>query len=177
VETDAAAVRRLVAFAPAGGSAFFPRLTGRQNLEYFAALHDLPRRDWRARGASAADVFGISAALDRRVDTYSDGMRQRLGLARAWMTDARVWLLDEPTRGLDPEARSVTHRALTAATRERGITVLASTHDLAEAAALADRVIILHKGRVAADLTAGAIADAPLSLDAIYRQTTGSGPA
>jgi ABC-2 type transport system ATP-binding protein len=173
VRTHAADVRHLVAYAPAGGSSFFPRLTGRENLEYFAALHDIPRRDWRRRACAAAAVFGLEPALGRRVDTYSDGMRQRLGLARAWMVDARVWLLDEPTRGLDPDARAVTQRALVEA-RSRGITVLASTHDLAEAAAIADRVIILHRGRAAFEASAGELSRSTDSLTEIYRRVTES---
>jgi ABC-2 type transport system ATP-binding protein len=168
----AAAVRRLVAYAPAGGTAFFPRLTGRQNLEFFAALHNISRRDWRARGEEAARAFGIIDAIDRRVDTYSDGMRQRLGLARAGMSRSRVWLLDEPTRGLDPTARVLTHEALRAQTTDHGVTMLISTHDLLEAETLCDQVVVLHRGRVA---YTGATADlrrVPGTLAAVYGSAT-----
>lgn len=172
VATDASAVRRVIAYAPAGGTAFFPRLTGRQNLEFFAALYDIPRRDWRARGADAAEEFAIADALDRRVDTYSDGMRQRLGLARAAMAHARVWLLDEPTRGLDPHARALTRTALTRWARERGTTILVSTHDLDEAQTMCDQVVVLHRGRVALDRATAEVRQAPGALTAAYGAAT-----
>lgn len=151
VVTAAAAVRQAIAYAPAGGSAFFPRLTGRQNLEYFSALYDIPRAQWRRRASEAAELFLIADALDRRVDMYSDGMRQRLGLARAAMSRARVWLLDEPTRGLDPHARAVTHSVLRTWARDHGVTIVVSTHDLDEAHTMCDQVVVLHRGRVTLD--------------------------
>jgi len=67
VAAHPARVRACVTYAPAGGTAFFPRLTGRQNLEFFAALHDIPHREWRSRAADAATRFQIAHAIDRRV--------------------------------------------------------------------------------------------------------------
>lgn len=172
VVSGATAVRRTIAYAPAGGSAFFPRLTGRQNLEFFAALYDIPRAAWRARGAEAAEEFAIADALDRRVDTYSDGMRQRLGLARAAMARARVWLLDEPTRGLDPQARVLTQAALRRWARERGATILISTHDLDEAETLCDQVVVLHRGRVTLDRATAGLRGERGALAAAYGAAT-----
>lgn len=175
VVTSASAVRRLIAYAPAGGSAFFPRLTGRQNLEFFAALYDIPRAQWHRRGGEAAEEFMIADALDRRVDTYSDGMRQRLGLARAAMARARVWLLDEPTRGLDPHARAVTQTALRRWARERGATILISTHDLDEAGTLCDQVVVLHRGRVALNCATADLRADHGALTAAYGAATSDG--
>jgi ABC-2 type transport system ATP-binding protein len=152
VVAHAAAVRRLVTYAPAGGAGLFPRLSGRHNLEWYAALHNLPRRQWRAVGEAAAREFDVIDAIDRRVDTYSDGMRQRLGLARAWMVQSTIWLLDEPTRGLDPVARVHTQEVLRRIAREAGVTMLLSTHDLVEAETLCDQVVVLHRGRVTLDV-------------------------
>jgi ABC-type multidrug transport system ATPase subunit len=164
-----------MAFAPAGGTSFFSRLTGRQNLEYFASLHDVPRRQWRLRGEEAAAVFDIADALDRRVDTYSDGMRQRLALARAFLADARMWLLDEPTRGLDPRARALTHAAIVNHARHRGATILWSTHDLHEAESVCDRVIVLHRGRVTLDQPTDTLRLTPGSLQRAYGIATTDG--
>lgn len=152
VVAHATAVRRLVTYAPAGGAGLFTRLSGRHNLEWYAALHNLPPRQWRVMGDEAARQFDVIDALDRRVDTYSDGMRQRLGLARAWMVQSTIWLLDEPTRGLDPAARAHTQDVLRRVARERGVTMLLSTHDLAEAESVCDQVVVLHQGRVTLDV-------------------------
>lgn len=172
VVTAASAVRRNITFAPAGGTAFFPRLTGRQNLEFFAALYDIPRAEWLARGVEAAEWFAIADALDRRVDTYSDGMRQRLGLARAAMSRARIWLLDEPTRGLDPSARALTQSAFLTWARDRGTTMLISTHDLAEAETICDQIVVLHHGRVTLDRPTPELRAQPGALVAAYGAAT-----
>lgn len=168
-------VRRVLAYAPAGGTSFFPRLTGRQNLEYFAALYNVPRREWRTRSEAAAAVFDIGGPLHRRVDTYSDGMRQRLALARVWLAQAQVWLLDEPTRGLDPQARAGTHAALIRQARDEGATILWSTHDLHEAETVCDRVLVLHRGRVTLDESTEALRAAPGSLLRAYGDATTDG--
>lgn len=172
-----ALVRNILAYAPSGGTSFFPRLTGRQNLEYFASLHNVPWRQWRARGEEAAAVFAITDALDRRVDTYSDGMRQRLALARAFLAQAQVWLLDEPTRGLDPRARELTHTAFVNHARDRGATILWSTHDLHEAESVCDRVIVLHRGRVTLDQPTDVLRLTPGSLQRAYGVATTDGDA
>lgn len=166
------AVRRAVAYAPSLGAGFFPRLTGRQNLEYFAALYGVPRQDWRRRTEAAAACFDIADALDRRFDRWSDGMRQRLALARARLADASVWLLDEPTRGLDPHARSRTQDTLRAIAREAGVTMLLSTHDLDEAARVCDQVVVLHRGRVTLDAPTSGPAVAGGALAEAYRRAT-----
>jgi ABC-2 type transport system ATP-binding protein len=168
-------VRRVMAYAPSGGTSFFPRLTGRQNLEYFAALYNVPRREWRTRGDDAATEFAIADALDRRVDTYSDGMRQRLALARVCLARAQVWLLDEPTRGLDPHVRAVTHAAITRHARSHGATILWSTHDLSEAETMCDRVLVLHRGRVTLDQPTEVVRASPGALHRAYGDATSDG--
>lgn len=172
-----AQARNVMAFAPSGGTAFFPRLTGRQNLEYFASLHNVPWRDWRSRTEESAAVFAIADALDRRVDTYSDGMRQRLALARAFLAQVPVWLLDEPTRGLDPHARELTHKAITTHARLHGATIVWSTHDLHEAESVCDRVIVLHKGKVTLDQPTDVLRLTPCSLQHAYGIATADGGA
>ena len=126
---------------PAG----YARLTVREDLSHFALLHDAPPRDLDA----LLDAVGLGNAADRAVGALSKGMRVRLNLARALLHRPRVLFLDEPTSGLDPvTARSI--RELIAAERDRGATVLLTTHDMHTADLLCDRVAFVVDGRIAA---------------------------
>jgi len=125
-------------------------LTGRENLRLIARLRHLADDD--AIADRLLDRFRLADAGDRRVSTYSGGMRRRLDIAMSLIGDPPVVLLDEPTTGLDPEARLEvwdTIRGLAAA----GIAVLLTTQYLEEAEQLADRIAILHHGRIIADGT------------------------
>lgn len=126
--------------------AFNGALTGRETLTFFARLKRQPKK--------AVDLLlervGLIAAADRRVDGYSKGMRQRLGLAQALLGDPRVLLLDEPTTGLDPALRSEFY-AIVAELRDRGATALLSSHALSELETRADRILIMHEGVLVAD--------------------------
>jgi ABC-type multidrug transport system ATPase subunit len=173
VQQQAAGVRRRIAYCPAGGTAFYGRLTGRQNLEFFGALHDVPVRDLAARIDDAAAVFDVREALDRRVEAYSDGMRQRLALARAHLARARVWLLDEPTRGLDPRGRELAGQVLRDRVRTAGVTMLLTTHDLREAVSVCDHVVVLHRGRVTLSAPVSEFRQAPGALEGAYLAATG----
>lgn len=149
VVTDAHHVRRLVAYCPAGGHAFYPRLSGVQNLAFFAALHGVVGPPAEEAIRETLDVVGIDGAADAPVQTYSDGMRQRLALGRALMTGCRVLLLDEPTKSLDPVARAATHQLLRRAlVDERRLTILLVTHSADEASSVCDRVALLERGCV-----------------------------
>lgn len=139
-----ASLRQHVAYCPAGSASFWPRLTGRENLECFASLAGLAPRERPSRLATAAERVGLDpAVLSRETRTYSDGQMQRLNLARALMRDAVVWLLDEPTRSLDQAAQASTWQLIRDAARERGVSVLVATHDAAGAAAHADAMVSL----------------------------------
>ena len=124
------------------------RLSGRANLEFFAALHGMRRRRAAARAAELLDLVGLTKAADRPVGTYSSGMRMRVSLARSMIAAPPLLLLDEPTGNLDPLAASRFRDLLTALARERGTAVLMATHDLHEAVAVADRVAVLAAGRI-----------------------------
>lgn len=124
--------------------ALYDRLTGRDNLRYAAELWGLGRR---APVEEAAAVFGIDHALDQRVGGYSTGMKTRLALARAILTDPDLLLLDEPTSGLDPESAHAVLRMIDDLAGA-GKTVLMCTHLLLEAEGLADQVVVLEGGRV-----------------------------
>jgi len=137
-------VRRRVAYCPSGSASFWPRLTGRENLDCFAALAGVRARERPRRLAEATDRVGLNAGvLSRETRTYSDGQLQRLNLARALMRDVSVWLLDEPTRSLDAEAQAATWTLIRESARERGVSVLVATHDAMSVAAYADRVVRL----------------------------------
>jgi ABC-2 type transport system ATP-binding protein len=174
VVDNAAGVRQRIAYSSSSSSSsgLFPRLTGRQNLRLFLALANVAARDVDDRIQAAARSAQIADALDRRVQGYSDGMRQRLVLARALSTDATVWLLDEPTRSLDPEARRALRDTIREAARARGVTVLLATHDLEEASELCDRVAFLRAGRLAGCGTPADLISLHGSIGAAYRAGT-----
>jgi ABC-2 type transport system ATP-binding protein len=124
-------------------------LTGRENLEMMAQLLHLP---WRPAAQRARDLlaeFDLVDAQDRRVVTYSGGMKRRLDLAIAMIARPPLVFLDEPTTGLDPAARLFTWDRLREL-RDDGVTLLLTTHDMHEAAGLADRVGIMDKGKLLA---------------------------
>jgi fluoroquinolone transport system ATP-binding protein len=126
---------------PAG----YARLTAREDLAHFAALHGSPARDIDELLASV----WLADAADTAVGSFSKGMRIRLNLARAMLHNPRLLFLDEPTSGLDPAtARQV--RALILAERDRGTSVFLTTHDMATADVVCDRVAFMVDGRIAA---------------------------
>lgn len=121
-------------------------LTGRQNLRLFARLHRV--RDTAGRAAELLDRFGLSEAADRPASTYSGGMRRRLDLAASLIRHPAVLFLDEPTTGLDPVSRNQIWDAVRALKAE-GTTVLLTTQYLEEADQLADRIVLMERGRIA----------------------------
>lgn len=152
------AVRRDIGYCPAGSGGLYPRLTGKQNLEFFALLSHLPPGCIRERIERLWKLVSLDAFPDTLVARYSDGMRQRLALARALLTDPPVLLLDEPTRSLDPEASAFWGRFL----RQQlagmlGKTILLATHNVLDAEEICDRVAILDRGRIVAIGKAGAV--------------------
>jgi ABC-2 type transport system ATP-binding protein len=139
------AVRKQVGFALASERSFFPRLTVRENLDFFAALEDLPRRERGHRVECVLRDIGLQDAGSKQAMKLSSGMYQRLGIARALIKRPSVLLLDEPTRSLDPAAASHLWR-LIRQLAGNGITILLATHNFSEAVAVAGRIAILQKG-------------------------------
>lgn len=128
-------------------AALDPLMTGAELLSLQATLHDLARDEDRDR--SLLDEVGLTEAADRRVGTYSGGMRRRLDLAMALVHEPRILFLDEPTTGLDPTSRrSIWERVREL--RSRGTTVFLTTQYLEEADQLADRVTIIDRGQIVA---------------------------
>ena len=143
-----AALRRDVRYVAGEARSFAWGLSGRANLEFFAALFGHRRDEARRRAGELLGRVGLDeAAAARRVGEYSSGMRQRLALARGFLGEPRVFLFDEPTSGLDPRAARA-HRRLLASLAEEGRTVLIATHLVDEARELSHRTIVLGAGRV-----------------------------
>jgi ABC-2 type transport system ATP-binding protein len=124
-------------------------LTGRENLEMIGQLNRLGRKPARARAQELIERFGLAAARDRLLRTYSGGMRRRLDLAAALVAAPPILILDEPTTGLDPRARFGLWEVIAQLVRE-GTTVLLTTQYLEEADRLAGHLVIVDHGRVVA---------------------------
>ena len=149
---EPARARRHLALT-AQDSAVDGRLTGRENLRLIARLRHLARGERRDRPAALLRDLDLTDAADRRVSTYSGGMRRRLDLAMSLMSPPAVLFLDEPTTGLDPHSRETVWDAVRRLAAQ-GTAVLLTTQYLQEADVLADRVLVLEAGVVAADGTA-----------------------
>lgn len=139
------AARRQLGYLPENVS-FNAALTGRETLAFYARL----KREDGDAVAALLDRVGLGHAADRRVGTYSKGMRQRLGLAQALLGEPRILLLDEPTTGLDPALRQSFYE-IVEGLRRQGATVLLSSHALTELEERAGRVVIMNRGRKVAD--------------------------
>jgi ABC-2 type transport system ATP-binding protein len=151
VVRDAADVRRSIGVA-LQEAALDPLMTGRELIQLQATLHGLPRAEGNRRADALLDRVGLEAAADRRVGTYSGGMRRRLDLASALVHEPQVLFLDEPTTGLDPVSRKTIWEEVEKLNNE-GTTVFLTTQYLEEADMLADRVGIIDAGRIVAEGT------------------------
>ena len=127
-------------------------LTAAQNLFFFAALFSLDRKAARHAVAEGLDLVGLADRAGDKVRTFSGGMKRRLNLAAALLHDPQVLLLDEPTVGVDPHSRNAIFDNLETL-KQRGKTLLYTTHYMEEAERLCDRIVILDHGRVVADDT------------------------
>ena len=125
-------------------------LTGRRNLEIHASLWQVEPRAAKTRIAELTDALGIAALVDRPVSGYSGGERRRLELARALVSSPSVLFLDEPTVGLDPRIRQELLEIVGRLGEQAELTILLTTHYLDEAERLADRVAVMHEGRIVA---------------------------
>ncbi len=146
VHRDKAAVREMLGYMPQEFG-FYPNLTAYETLDYFALLCRITdRQDRRRRIDEALSRVNLAQLAGRRVGTFSGGMKQRLGIAQALLNDPKVLIVDEPTSGLDPEER-IRLRNLWAELAGDRIIIL-STHIVADLAASAEQLAILHKGKL-----------------------------
>lgn len=139
-------IRRKIGYLPEG--AYYPDfLKGEEVLRFYGQLYGLGGRDLKRRIDETLAEVGMEHARKRLIRGYSKGMRQRIGLAQALISDPQILILDEPTTGLDPIARKEI-RDILGALRDRGKTLLISSHELLEVEMISDRVGILHQGRL-----------------------------
>lgn len=142
-------IRSRINFIFGGELGVYRRLSGRDNLKYFANLYHIPVAEAKRKVDEILDIVGLSSKADDLVETYSKGMIQRLQVARGLMNDAEILFMDEPTIGLDPlGARSL--RSLIKTLKEHGKTIVLTTHYLFEADELCDRIAIMNKGKIVA---------------------------
>jgi len=142
-------VRRSLGTVLAGERSIYWKLTGRENLEYFAALYHIPQAIAKERVDELIERMEMKERANELVEKYSTGMRQRIAIAKALLARPPILLLDEPTLGLDPQAaRRV--RELIAELKQEGHTILLTTHYMEEADLLSDRIGIIDTGKVIA---------------------------
>jgi ABC-2 type transport system ATP-binding protein len=152
VVRQAREVRKRIGYVFGGERGVYERLSGYDNLRYFAELYGVPAREQKRRIEELLELVGLRGRENERAEGYSRGMKQRLHVARGLLHDPEVLFLDEPTIGLDPVgAREV--RATIASLTEAGKTVLLTTHYMFEADALCDRIAVISKGNIVAEGT------------------------
>ena len=155
IDLDPVAVKQQIGVVPEESN-LYPELTCRRNLEYLGELYGLSRASKRTRSAELLDQFDLADRAESPFQTLSRGMKRRLTVAAALVHCPPVVFLDEPTAGLDvPSARAL--RSLIRTMNRNGTTIFLTTHNLAEAESLCDRILILVRGRVAAEGTPGQI--------------------
>jgi ABC-2 type transport system ATP-binding protein len=144
-----ALARRSVGFVFNEERSFFWRLTGAQNLEFFGALDNLYGKQLRERIEHVLELVGLKGAADKAVYTYSSGMKQRLAIARVLIADPDVFILDEPTRALDPIAcDQLVELILSTVYRNSQKTLLIATHRPEEASLLCNKLLVVGGGNI-----------------------------
>ena len=144
------AVKELVGLVSAEERSFYWRLTGRENLQFYASLYHIPGKKAKARIEKLLNLVGLGDKGDIRFQNYSTGMRQKLAIARGLLSEPRVLFVDEPTRSLDPISAQAVRQFLKEKVAGGGKTVVLATHNLSEAEQLCDRLAIMDQGNVSA---------------------------
>ena len=175
VVRDRYAVRRRIGVL-SDARGLYPRLTARENIRYYGALHGLGGAALDQRVDVLIDVLGLRALADRRAQGFSQGERMKTAIARALVHDPHTILLDEPTNGLDIMSVRALREQLRSL-RALGKCLLFSSHVMQEVAALCDTIVILGKGRVIAQGTAAELVEASraVSLEDAFVALLGSG--
>jgi ABC-2 type transport system ATP-binding protein len=154
-------------------AAFFKELSPWENLLYAARLYGAVD-DARARSESVLERLGLPRdAMDRPMKQLSRGQQQKVAIARSFLTSPSLLLMDEPTTGLDPHSKRDVQRLIAVLRDEREVTIVLCTHDLAEAQALCDRIVILEAGAVVADAPPADLCANGESLEDVFLRRTG----
>ncbi len=146
VVSQSSDVRRNIGFL-SGDTGLYRRLTGREILRYFSSLYGVAKKEFNDRLSEISEVLSLNDFLDTKTDKLSTGQKQRISIARTVIHDPPVLILDEPTAGLDVIASRAIIEFISRA-RNKGNTILFSTHVMREAERLCDRIGILHEGRI-----------------------------
>lgn len=147
---------------------YYPDFTGREFLMYMAALKGIDKRAAKRKCEELLQTVNLKKAADKKIKTYSGGMKQRLGIAQAVLNEPRILILDEPTAGLDPKER-VRFRNLIADLGRDAIVIL-STHIVSDVEHIADRILMMKDGSIVFD---GQAADIQGDLETFYLKTFG----
>ena len=162
LEDDNRSIKASIGLVTGNERSFFPRLTCRENLQFYAGLHNLPPRRATERIDELSELLDLNEFLDKRYERCSTGMKHRLALARSLVNAPSLLFLDEPTRSLDPVAAARFRQAVYALARRDDCTVFLVTHNLDEAVELCDRVGMMLEGRLR-------VVDAPGKLRPLLR--------
>jgi ABC-2 type transport system ATP-binding protein len=154
IRTHGTELRQVLGYLPQEFG-IYPEFSGRQFLRYLAAMKGLPVSLARQRVDEVLEIVQLGQVADRKLPTYSGGMKQRIGIAQALLNDPELLIVDEPTAGLDPAER-VRFRTLLASLTSNRVIIL-STHIISDVEAVANRLMILREGRVLADTTPTAL--------------------
>jgi ABC-2 type transport system ATP-binding protein len=169
-------VRQHLGAVLTGERSIYWKLTGRENLEYFAALYHIPPAIARRRVSELLERLDLANRADELVERYSSGMKQRIAIAKALLANPPVLLLDEPTIGLDPQsARNL--RELILEIKREGRTILLTTHYMEEADQLCDRVGVIDLGRIIALDTPANLKKSIKQLDIVQLEVENFDPA
>ncbi len=161
---DVVAIRRRIGIIFGGERGLYYRVSGRENLRYFADLYGVPISKRETRVSDLLELVGLADRADDRVEGYSRGMKQRLHIAKGLINDPEVIFMDEPTIGLDPEAARDT-RSMIKGLVEQGKTILLTTHYMFEADQLCRRIGVISRGQIVA-------LDTPSALKRFVKDTT-----
>ncbi|MFZ2070293.1 MAG: ABC transporter ATP-binding protein [Halobacteriota archaeon] len=149
IAEESGKVRESTGFITTDERSFYWRLTGRQNLKFFASLHNFYSYDAQKRVDELLNIVGLENRADDRFLSYSAGMKQRMAIARGLLNDPKVVFMDEPTKGLDPgAAQNLRGFIKEHIVKEQGKTVFLSTHHLGEAEQLCERIAIMDEGEI-----------------------------
>ncbi len=149
VTRDGHQIRKLFGYVISEERSFYWRLTGRQNLKFFAKLNNLSTWQMNRRIREVVELTGLEDYIDKRFHDYSTGMKQKLAIARGMLTDPQILILDEPTRSLDPVTANNLRRFIKdVIVSEKKKTVVIATNNMQEAEELCNRIAIINKGRV-----------------------------
>ncbi|MHB8771072.1 MAG: ABC transporter ATP-binding protein [Syntrophales bacterium] len=144
---DPGRIQRMCSYVPQT-LAFYPRLSARENLEYFGSLWGLSGVKLRERMAFCIDAGSMGAFVDKRVDTFSGGMKRRLNLAIGLLNEPQILYLDEPTVGVDTQSRNYILATIVQLNRERKTTVVYTSHYLDEVEQVSDEIAVIDAGRI-----------------------------